>query len=68
MKVKEKLEVKHSFATPTLDTISAKRMLMKRLVQYKLFYSKILFRGSKPKTVNTFNELRQNPCIVSDIL
>ena len=47
MKVKEKLEVKHSFATPTLDTISAKRMLMERLVQYELFYSKILFRGSK---------------------
>lgn len=47
MKVKEKLKVKHSFATPTLDTISAKRMLMERLVQYELFYSKILFRGSK---------------------
>ena len=38
MTVTENLEIlkKHSFATLTLDTMSAKRMLMKRLVQCEL--------------------------------
>ena len=61
MKVKEKLKVKHLFATLTLDTMSAKRMLMKRLVQYELFLAqRFYFAEVKPKTVNKFNELKQN--------
>ena len=66
MKVKGKLEVKHSFAILTLDTMSAKRMLMKRLVQCELlvtfifFTQRFYFAEVKPKTVNKFNELKQN--------
>lgn len=61
MKVKEKLKVKHLFATLTLDTMSAKRMLMKRLVQYELFLTqRFYFADVRPKTVNKFNELKQN--------
>lgn len=61
MKVKEKLKVKHLFATLTLDTMSAKRMLMKRLVQCELFLTqRFYFAEVKPKTVNKFNELTQN--------